>query len=314
MSAPKVWETVKGLVRSVPATPPEPPAAAPAPPAPQPARPPGSWVPPGHYYSPIPAEQDIEEFARRRPRLEPLPGVELHETEQMALLEQLSAFYQTMPFTDTGSPGFRYRFQNPSYAYTDGILLYSMLRHLRPKRLIEVGSGFTSALTLDTNEHFLDGRIECTFIEPYPDLLLSLMTDTDKRRTRIIPARLQDVDVAVFETLQAGDILFIDSTHVSRVGSDVNHLFFEVIPRLAPGTIVHIHDVFAAFEYPLEWLREGRVWSEQYVLRAFLQFNSSFRVRLFGNHMVQRHREWFQTHMPLCLRNPGGAFWMERVR
>src|SRR4051812_41698245 len=129
MSARNVWETLKGIVRRARAAPPEPaPAPAVAPSPPQAARAPGSWVPAGHYYSPIPSEQDIDEFARRPPRVEPLPGVELHETEQMLLLEQLAAFYKTMPFTDAGSPGFRYRFENPSYAYADGILLYSMLR------------------------------------------------------------------------------------------------------------------------------------------------------------------------------------------
>ena len=114
-------------------------------------------------------------------------------------------------------------------------------------------------------------------------------------------------------TLGPGDVLFIDSTHVAKVGSDVNYLFFEVLPRLAVGKLVHVHDVFASFEYPIEWLREGRAWNEQYLLRAFLQFNDRFRVRLFGNHMVLRHHNWFQARMPLCLNNPGGAFWMEKA-
>jgi hypothetical protein len=124
------------------------------------------------------------------------------------------------------------------------------------------------------------------------------------------------VDLAVFETLEARDVLFIDSTHVSKVSklnSDVNKLFFEILPRLAPGTFVHIHDVFADFEYPVHWLRAGRSWNEQYVLRAFLQFNDRFKVRLFGNYIVNRHPDWFRTHTPLCLHNPGGAFWMEKI-
>jgi hypothetical protein len=130
---------------------------------------------------------------------------------------------------------------------------------------------------------------------------------------RIVNSRLQDVELAVFDTLGAGDVLFVDSTHVAKVGSDVSYLFFEIIPRLAAGTFVHIHDVFASFEYPLEWLREGRAWNEQYLLHAFLLFNSTFRIRLFGNHMVRHHPAWFRENMPLCLKNPGGAFWMERV-
>ncbi len=217
-----------------------------------------------------------------------------------------------MPFSWEGRRGFRYRFDNPSYSYADGIFLYSLLRHLAPRRLIEVGSGYTSALTLDTNQHFLGGRLNCTFIEPYPELLNSLLRPEDRPSVTLIEAKLQEVDLGVFDALQAGDVLFVDSTHVSKVGSDVNRLFFEVLPRLAPGVFIHIHDVFASLEYPLDWLRAGRAWNEQYVLRAFLQFNDRFRIRMFGNHMIQRHPDWFRSHMPLCLENPGGAFWMEK--
>jgi hypothetical protein len=272
---------------------------------------PAGFVPPGHYYSPIPSLADIEERARSLG--DPLAGIDLNEAGQLAILEELAKFYPSMPFTDHGSPGLRYRFRNESYSYADAIFLHTMLRYLRPRRLIEVGSGYTSALTLDTNECFLDNQLECTFIEPQPDLLLRLITDSDRQRCKVIPSRLQDIDLGLFDTLEARDILFIDSSHVSKVNSDVNRLFFEIIPRLAQGTMVHIHDVFPSLEYPLDWLRQGRAWNEQYVLHAFLQFNSSYRIRLFGSHMVDRHPDWFRDHMPLCLRNPGGAFWMERV-
>ena len=277
-----------------------------------PKAPPESF-PPGHFYSPIPSHEDIDEFGGRITSVEALPGIDLNEEGQLTLLEELAKFYPSMPFTSEGSPGLRYRFENPFYTYADAIFLYSMLRHLRPRRLIEVGSGYTSAVTLDTNDRFLEGQIECCFIEPNPDQLSNLMTDQDRLRYKVIQSRLQQVDLGLFDVLEARDILFIDSTHVSKVNSDVNRLFFEILPRLAPGTMVHIHDVFRGFEYPLDWLRQGRAWNEQYVLRAFLQFNSSFKIRLFGNHMVSRHTDWFRTHMPLCLRNPGGAFWMERT-
>jgi hypothetical protein len=273
---------------------------------------PRSYVPAGHYHSPIPSLADIAE-AGRRIRTEPLPGVDLNEAGQLRLLEELAAYYPSMPFTDEAAPGFRYRFNNPSYSYGDGILLYAMLRHVRPRRVIEVGSGYTSALTLDTNERFLDGHVDIWFIDPHPDLLLSLISEEDRRRSHILPSRLQEVDLELFDTLGAGDILLVDSTHVSKFNSDVNHLFFEIVPRLAPGTIVHLHDIFPGFEYPVDWLLQGRAWNEQYVLRAFLTFNTSFKVRLFGSDIMRRHPAWFREHMPLCLKNPGGAFWMERV-
>jgi hypothetical protein len=303
---PRPLQTLRGLLRPGPAPPP---AAAPGP-APAPT---AGFVPAGHFYSPIPSAEDIDILERNPARAAPLPGVSLGDEAQLALLGELAQFYPSMPFTPGPTPGLRYRFENPSYSYADGTLLHTMLRWLRPKRLIEVGSGYTSALTLDTNERFLDNGLDCTFIEPYPDLLLSLLREGDRERIRILPTRLQDVDLSIFDSLQARDVLFIDSTHVSKVNSDVNRLFFEILPRLAPGTFIHIHDVFAGFEYPLPWLREGRAWNEQYVLRAFLQFNDRFGIRLFGNYIVNRHPDWFRTTMPLCLNNPGGALWMERV-
>jgi predicted O-methyltransferase YrrM len=297
-----VWQAMNRLIRGPSRTAVDGPETAPP-----------TFVPPGHYYSPIPSVDDIEKVARCLPNSTTLAGVELDEPGQRALLEELVAFYPSLPFTDGGAPGLRYRFDNESYSYADGIFLYCMLRHLKPRRLIEVGSGYTSALTLDTNERFLDNRIECTFIEPDPKLLFSLITEADRRRCRVIASRLQDVDLSVFDTLGPRDILFIDSTHVAKVNSDVNRLFFDILPRLTPGTIVHIHDVFPSLEYPVEWLRQGRAWNEQYVLRAFLQFNSRFRIRLFGSYMIERYADWFRDRMPLCLKNPGGAFWMERV-
>ena len=270
------------------------------------------FVPPGHYYSPIPSDQDIAALARRAAPAS-IEGIDLNDAGQRDLLDNLAAFYPSLPFTDEPQPGFRYRYLNPSYSYADAIFLHTMLRHVCPKRLIEIGSGYTSALAIDTNERFLGGNLECCFIEPYPDLLRSLMTDDDRRRATVIAKPLQDVDLTLFDVLQSGDILFVDSTHVSKVNSDVNRIIFEILPRIARGVFVHIHDVFYPFEYPLDWLREGRAWNEQYLLRAFLQFNASFTIRLFGHYVTHRYPDWFSQHMPLCLKNTGGALWLERT-
>ena len=97
-----------------------------------------------------------------------------------------------------------------------------------------------------------------TFIDPYPDLIISLIKENDKDNIKIIPSRLQDFDLREIETLESRDILFIDSTHVSKVNSDVNHIFFNIIPHLSPGVYIHIHDIFYPFEYPKDWImREG---------------------------------------------------------
>ncbi len=217
-----------------------------------------------------------------------------------------------MPFQSEKREGLRYYFENPAYSYSDAILSHCMIRFLKPKRIIEIGSGFSSCMTLDTNELFFGGSIATTFIEPYPELLMSLVKGVDKSTIRTIPSRLQDVDLGEFEALQANDILFIDSTHVSKINSDVNRIFFDILPRLSSGVHVHFHDIFFPFEYPKDWIYEGRAWNEAYLLRAFLLFNSAFRVVLMNTFMAHFHEPFFQEKMPLCLKNTGGSIWIRK--
>lgn len=276
--------------------------------------PPPQYVSPGHFCSPVPSADDLARAVAAAAAVSvPMLGIDMREAEQLAFLERLSRYYPDVQFPEHNDGSTRFAFNNPSYSWCDAIILYCVVREFRPARIIEVGSGHTSALLLDTNERHFNGRIECTFIEPYPELLRSLLKPADLLSAKIIECQLQDVDLALFTRLQAGDILFIDSSHVAKAGSDVLTLFFEVLPRLNPGTLIHFHDVFDRFEYPASWLREGRGWNEQYMLRAFLQFNSEFRIKLYTAYLIARRREWFEQHMPNCLRNPGGQIWIERT-
>jgi hypothetical protein len=193
------------------------------------------------------------------------------------------------------------------------LVLHAMLRLIRPRRLIEVGCGYSSAMALDTNELCLDNSVRMTFVEPYPQLLYDLMNPGDKERVTIVPSRLQDLDPEFFLQLEANDILFIDSTHVSKVDSDVNYIFFELLPRLKSGVYIHFHDVFYPFEYPKEWVYEGRAWQELYMLRAFLQDNPRYEIVYFQDFMFGRHRRYFEDHLPLFLKNSGGNIWLRKV-
>ena len=272
------------------------------------------FVPPGHFYSPIPSLKDVQRDEAKIFGSIPtnILGLELHEEEQLKLLNEFVAYYKEMPFQPQKHEGLRYYYENTAYSYSDAILLHCMIRHLKPKRIIEVGSGFSSCMTLDTNELYFDGSIATTFIEPYPDLLMSLIKDTDKSEIKTIPVRLQDVDLGQFETLEANDILFIDSTHVSKINSDVNRIFFDILPRLSSGVHVHFHDIFFPFEYPKDWVYEGRAWNEAYLLRTFLQYNNEFRVVLMNTYMEHYHETFFKEKMPLCLKNTGGSIWIRR--
>lgn len=271
-------------------------------------------IPPGHFYSPIPSLAEVRRDESRifgtRPRT--IPGVEMNEKAQLRLLEEFVDLYESMPFTASKSEGFRYCFDNPAYSYSDAIHLHCMLRHLKPKRVVEVGSGYSSCVTLDTCQHFIDTPVATTFIEPYPELLTSLILDSDRQTIKIIPERLQDVDLDVFKALEQNDVLFIDSTHVGKVNSDVNRIFFEILPALSPGVHIHFHDVFYPFEYPKEWIYQGRSWNELYMLRAFLQYNSEFDIVLMNTFMQLFHRSFFEEKMPLCLKNSGGSIWLRK--
>jgi glycosyltransferase involved in cell wall biosynthesis/predicted O-methyltransferase YrrM len=274
------------------------------------------FVPPGHFYSPI---ADLDVVKRDEARIfdlerRPLPGIELHEKDQVALLQTLLKYFPEMPFHDLPMDNLRYGFVNPSYSYSDGIFLYSMIRHFTPERIIEIGSGHSSCLILDVNDLFFGGRIKCEFIDPYPELLLSLLKKGEAETITYNRCRLQDVSLDKFEALEENDILFIDSTHVAKVGSDVNYLFFEVLPNLKAGVLIHFHDIFYPFEYPKSWVYEGRNWSEAYILRAFLQYNERFRIILFNTFLEHFHRDFFVQNMPLCLKNPGGSVWLKRMR
>lgn len=274
-----------------------------------------TWVPPGHFYSPIPSIDNIKKEEKRifHHIPENIPGINMNSQYQLEFLSVLANYLEEMPFSHEKKEGVRYYFNNDFYSYCDAITLYCMIRHLKPKKIIEVGSGFSSCVILDTNEMFFNNSISCTFVEPYPERLHSLIDKDKKNNPEIIEKRLQDVKRDIFSELQENDILFIDSTHVSKIDSDVNHLFFKIYPNLNNLVYIHIHDIFYPFEYPKQWIYEGRSWNENYLLRAFLMYNNQFEIVLFPSYLQHFYGDKFYQHMPLCKKNLGGNFWMRKA-
>jgi predicted O-methyltransferase YrrM len=261
---------------------------------------------PGHYYSPIPNLRDIRSGSRARPEGEPtaLPSIDLHEGRQIRLASLFSDLYHDLPFTDRKTERFRYFLDNGYFSYGDGIVLYAFLRTFAPKRVIEIGSGYSSALMLDTSDLFLDNATHFTFIEPYPNRLLSLLNDSDKSRVRIEEKPVQEVDTRLFSSLEANDILFVDSSHMAKWHSDVVHVIFHILPSLNNGVIIHFHDVLWPFEYPENWFEIGRAWNEAYFLRAFLQNNIEFEILYFNSYMALYHEDLLVESMPKVLKAP----------
>jgi len=273
-----------------------------------------AYFPPGHFYSVIP---NIEEVKNDENRIwkgidtDGIDAIDLNVDTQRKLLKEISAYYSEIPFKDEIVGALRYHFNNPYYLYTDGIVLFGMLRHLKPKHVIEVGSGYSSALMLDVNDNFFDSKINFGFIEPHTERLEKLINKGDKNAISILKHRVQDVDLGYFKSLKKNDILFIDSTHVSKCGSDLNYLLFEVLPILNEGVYIHFHDIFYPFEYPKEWVFKGYNWNENYLLRAFLMNNKDYSIQVFAHYLHVHHSDVYKE-MPLAYKNTGGNLWLKK--
>jgi predicted O-methyltransferase YrrM len=274
-----------------------------------------SRSPAGHFYSPIPSLEDIKnrenEIWKEITEMN-LKGINLNTSEQMNLLNSFKPYYDELPFTSEKQNNLRYYYKNNYYSYSDGIILHCMIRHFKPKRIIEIGSGLSSAVMLDTNNLFFDDKINLTFIDPYPENLYFHMNTRDKEDSEVIIKNIQEVPLFIFEKLQANDILFVDSSHVVKTGGDVNHILFEILPLLKPGVIIHFHDIFYPFEYPKNYIFERRNWNEIYFLRAFLMQNDNYKILFFSDYMHKFNSHIF-SELPLCKKNTGGNLWILKI-
>jgi predicted O-methyltransferase YrrM len=271
---------------------------------------------PGTYYSPIPDMREIEfHLAENEARIaDNCLGIDMALDKQHEWLQRIASFYPEQPFPEESTLGCRHCLKNDFFEHSDSIFLYGLIRTLRPKRIVEIGSGYSSAVMLDTNERFFEGQIRLTFIDPNPQRLYGLLNEADRVRTTIVSKPLQQINDAPWDQLEENDILFTDSSHVVKCGSDVQLIFDEILPRLRPGVVVHIHDIGKHFEYPAAWLKSGRAWNEAYFLRTFLQFNSEFEILLWAPMVVSAFFDEVKHTMPLCLKQHGGSFWMRRKR
>jgi predicted O-methyltransferase YrrM len=270
----------------------------------------GTWVSPGHYYSPIPSPGDLTP-ALWSPSPPGLPGLDLRVDRQLEVLRALDLLQADQGYRGPAPHGeWRYRSDNDMFGPGSASMLHLMLRHLRPRRVIEVGSGFSSAVMLDTDEHWLGGKTDFTFIDPDPRRLHSLLKPVDRTRVRILAQRVQEVGPEAFAALEANDVVFVDSSHVLKTGGDVCHILFRILPALRSGVVVHVHDVLYPFEYPRPWVEEGRAWNEAYALRAFLLYNASFGILIWASYLYQHQRTELSRVESICAN--GSSLWIER--
>ena len=281
----------------------------------------GYHIVPVSYESPIPSSLDLIPGLWDKPSK--MLGVDLRDADQLSLLATLSVFkneYDAFPHGSCGDHTFH--LNNGWFEKVDAEILYSIIRYLRPARIIEIGSGVTTMLSAQAiranHQDAPDYRCSFVCIEPYP---VRLKIKDLPPHFNVIDKQAQAVPLETFKQLDAGDILFIDSSHISRAGSDVNYELLEIVPSLRPGVWIHFHDIFLPWEYPQSWVvGSHRFLNEQYLLHAFLSFNKHFEVVWGSYHMLRAHPDALEAAFASFLVDitpPGtflpGSFWIKKV-
>jgi len=272
------------------------------------------FVAPGHFYSPIVDVERVRERYGTPPADIPPEAIRIDAAGMRARWVELLPFLQDIPFPEEADSTNRYFFRNPAFGHGDGSILHAMLRRYRPKRLVEVGSGYSSACSIETIDNYLNGQVAISFVEPYPALLMKLLGEERAAQCSIHAVGVEDANPVVFGQLDEGDFLFIDSTHVMKTGSDVCHELFNVLPMLKPGVFVHFHDIFWPFEYGPKWIvTQNRSWNEIYGLRAFLMYNEAFEIVFFNDWFARHGRDLIEKDYPAMLKNTGGSIWLRKI-
>jgi Methyltransferase domain len=261
------------------------------------------------YYSPVPRVGDLRpEFWHARLGM---AGIPLDIPGQVRFLERVISSYadEYRPPMEPRSGLEDFHLTNPTYGGVDAKVLYGMVRHLKPRRVIELGSGYSSlVIKAAAEKNASEGRsLEHRAYDPFPWL--------PSPTVPVIVRRAEEVDPSEFRSLEANDVLFVDTTHTVRLGGDVNHVLLEILPSLAGGVVVHFHDIFLPWHYPRQWVEEMQwYWTEQYLLHAFLSFNDQFEVILSLHALARENRSWLLEAFPDCATcDQPSAFWIRRA-
>ena len=274
---------------------------------------------PVHYYHPIP---DLADLERRGvwDRRSDLAGIDFRPVQQVSLLKELGGKYGAecdWPPSPTSDP-LAFHTENNSFSFGCAASLHTIIRNYKPARILEIGSGNSSkVISAALRRNAAEGApAEYTILDPYPsDLVRGLPA-----LSRLVAERVELTEIDQFRALGENDILFIDSGHTVRTGGDVNFLYLDVLPRLAPGVIIHVHDIPLPYEYPQVYFTNPsfRVfWTEAYLLQAFLSLNPCFEIMLAMNYLTREHWDAYRAafpHLdPAVHKATSGSFWMRRI-
>jgi hypothetical protein len=235
-----------------------------------------------------------------------------NEECQLDLLTTFGGYraeYSRFPMDSLGEGFF---VNNGRFEAVDAEVFYCMIRHFKPKRICEIGSGYSTQIaTKAVGANRAEGAPQCQIeaIEPYPTRDLLKLPGVRVRQVAV-----EELPGEEFERLEANDILFIDSSHTIRTGGDVVREYLEILPRLKPGVFVHAHDIFLPADYPRRCFIDGCFWDEQYLFHAFLLFNYCFEI-LWGSHYMHlAHSDALQQTFDSYAKcpTPPTSFWIRR--
>ncbi len=261
----------------------------------------GLTITPSNYYSEIPTIADIERTFSVNP---PTYCADLFNSELLRkyILDILpfSIEFDPPKHAQEGGEGV-YGWDSGMYSYSDAMSYYSIIRHLRPKKVLEIGSGFSSLIALEALKKIRNGSLTC--IEPFPREFLEKNPAID-----LVLKSAQEITAQyINDTLDNGDIFFIDSTHTVKHGSDCLHLYLNLLPAIKKDIYVHVHDIYLPEGFPLSYLRDKQVyWTEQYLLGAYLIDNPKVNI-IFSSFFNLRHNKDLLLRMMHGRCAPGGA-------
>ena len=275
----------------------------------------GFNVLPQRFDSAVMLIEEIDFAALAKPRA--LPGIELRVNAALELLTQLKPFaaeLDAIPYEPSTSAPFWFTPEFlASFPDYDTAVHYSMLRYLKPKRYVEVGCGYSSIVSDFALQRNQREGVSCdaVYADPEPRLPMNKVL----AGARFILKRVQDVPLETFKALQPGDVLFIDTSHVLKIQSDVEHEIVRILPSLAPGVWIHFHDVFTPYDYPEEWIRQPlRLWAnEQYALECLLTGGTRYQVEIPLHYLVRDFKGPIQEFFPRG-RTRGQSIWLRKIQ
>ncbi len=275
-------------------------------------------VPFNHYDSAYP---DLKYVFSHREQIfkkeDKIKDIDFNETEQLNLLEEMKEYSSlSLKWDKERNEKYRYYYNNRYFSLADARLLNFMIKKYQTKKIIEIGSGLSTCVMLDTNDYSLNYNLDITCIEPYPKRLIENITQggvKEQNNICLYQNVVQNVDLDLFKKLEENDMLFIDSSHVAKVGSDVMYEYFDILPVLKSGVIIHVHDMFYPFEYPEEWIKQGRAYNELYIVRALLMDSKKYKIIFFNDMMVKKYYEKYQDYWMGNYPIFGGSLWLQKL-